>query len=184
MKAVLALGISLLIAAPAAADELLVGAVRDQDGSVVAGARVTALDSTGKTLASDRTAADGTFAIATGSLAATLVVAPDDADVLRLTVSDPTRPFAAIVQRHRAADLQPDAADLAALPNGSLIGLATVTPYRTASKQTLSDLGLSLGEGVVSIEGLPFYRRSDGADASTLLPSHATGALALQSPLD
>lgn len=184
MKAALAFGLSLLLAAPAGADELLVGAVRDQDGSVVAGAPVTAVDRSGKALASDRTAADGTFAIATSGHAASLVVAADNADVLRLPVSDPGRPFAAIVQRHRAANLQPDPADIAALPNGSLIGLATVSTYRTAPRQTISDRGLGLGRGVSSIEGLPFYRRSDGADASTLLPSHATGALALQPPID
>ena len=48
---------------PAQADELVVGALRDQDGSVVAGAAVVALDAGGSVLARDRSAADGTFAL-------------------------------------------------------------------------------------------------------------------------
>ena len=54
-------------ALPAQADELLVGVLRDQDGTVVAGANVTAVDANGGVLSRDRSAADGTFALAAPS---------------------------------------------------------------------------------------------------------------------
>ena len=59
-------------------------------------------------------------------------------------------------------------------------------PYRVAFPTTISDRWLARGRGVTTVEGLPFYRRGDGGDATSLLPAHAFGALgvrdALQAP--
>jgi hypothetical protein len=170
-------------AVPARADELLVGALRDQDGSAVAGASVTGLDANGAVLARDRSAADGTFALTAPSRpAAVLIVAPD-ADPVRIAVPAGGAPLGAIVRRHRAAALIPSAADIAALPAGLPNQLASVVPYRVTFPSLISDRWLSQGHGVTTVEGLPFYRRGDGGDTTSLLPAHATGSLDVRDPL-
>ncbi len=186
LKAAIATALLALALAPlpAAADELVVGVVRDQDGAVVAGAPVTALDARGGALGRDRTAADGTFAIAAAQRPAALLIAPADAESLRLPLAVGEQPVAAIVRRHRAADAVPSVADVAALPAGSLAALADAVPYRIASPNAISERYLARGQGVVLIEGVPFYRRSDGADATGLLPAHAAGALTVRDPLE
>ena len=171
---------------PARADELIVGALRDQDGAVVAGALVMALDARGAPLARDRSAADGTFALAPAVRPAAVLIAADDADPLRVRVPADGSPIAAIVRRHRSAAAVPTAGDLAALPAGSLAEIASVVAYRVAFPTLVSDRWLAGGRGVVTVEGLPFYRRGDGGDTTALLPTHAAGALtvrdALQAP--
>ncbi|HEX3551202.1 MAG TPA: carboxypeptidase-like regulatory domain-containing protein [Candidatus Elarobacter sp.] len=171
----------------ARADELLVGALRDQDGAVVPGAAVTALDAAGAVLARDRSAADGTFALATATRPAVLQILAPDADPLRVAVPPaPGTPVTAIVHHHRSVDFVPAAADVAALPAGSLDAVASVIPYRVAFPSAVSDRWLSRGRGVTTLEDLPFYRRGDGGDATALLPSHGFGAVdvhdALQAP--
>jgi hypothetical protein len=184
MKTTLAWGFVLAMTAGACADELLVGVVRDQDGAVVTDASVAAFDARGRKLGVDRTAADGTFAITVSGGAAAVVVTPDDAAPLRLAVRDPMQPLEAIVRRYRAADIVPSPADIAALPAGSLPAVASVVPHRATTANWISDRGLSLQRGVVEIEGMPFYRRSDGADGTPLLPSHAVGSIGLAPSID
>jgi hypothetical protein len=186
LKIVLAaslLGGSLAFAAPALADELVVGALRDQDGAVVAGASVAALDAAGAVLARDRSAADGTFALTAPARPVAVLIVADDADPMRVAVPGDGSPVAAIVRRHRAADLVPTVADVAALPAGAPHEVAAVLPYRVTFPAQFSDRWLSLGRSVVSVEGLPFYRRSDGGDTTSLLPSHAFGAVGVHDPL-
>jgi hypothetical protein len=182
-----ALGAALAsVSLPAIADELVVGAIRDQDGAIVAGAGIAAFDAAGRVLGQDRSAADGTFALATPTRPVAVVITARDADSLRLPVPADGSPLAAIVRRHRAADLIPSVADIAALPAGSLSALAEMVPYRVAFPTTISDRWLARGRSVTTVEGLPFYRRGDGGDATSLLPSHAIGSLgvrdALQAP--
>ncbi|BDE07751.1 hypothetical protein WPS_30270 [Vulcanimicrobium alpinum] len=160
----------------------MVGILRDQDGAVVTGARVTALDAAGRALAADHSAADGTFALAAPQRPAMLTVSADDADPLRVAVPLDGA-VTAIVRRHRAADAVPSAADVAALPAGSLAEIGTSIPYWIAVRGALGDRWLARGRGVTTIESLPFYRRGDGTDASTLLPSHAIGAVTTVDPL-
>jgi hypothetical protein len=170
-------------ALPALADELLVGAVRDQDGAIVAGAAVAGLDSAGAVLGRDRSAADGTFALATPTRPAAVVITAPDVDTVRLPVPADGTPLAAIVRRHRAGDSIPSVADLAALPAGALTEIGSMLPYRVAYPTTISDRWLARGRSVTSIEGLTFYRRGDGGDASSLLPSHAIGSLGVRDTL-
>jgi hypothetical protein len=170
-------------AAPARADELVVGALRDQDGAVVAGAAVTALDASGAVLARDRSAKDGTFALTAPSRPAAVLIVAADAEPQRVSVPADGSPVAAIVRRHRAADLVPSVADVAALPAGSPSEVASVVPYRVTFPGVVSERWLAGGNGVVTVEGLPFYRRGDGADATALIPSHAFGALDVRDPL-
>ena len=168
---------------PACADELVVGALRDQDGSAVAGAAVTALDANGAVLARDRSAADGTFALSAPSRPAVVLIVAADADPLRIAVPPGDAPLGGIVRRHRAAALIPTAADVAALPAGLPYQLASVVPYRVTFPTLISERWLSQGHGVTTVEGLPFYRRGDGGDTTSLLPAHAAGAIELRDPL-
>ncbi len=87
------------------------------------------------------------------------------------------------MRRHRATDLIPSVADVAALPAGSLAAVASVAPYRITFPGQISERWLAGGRGVTTVEGLPFYRRGDGGDATALLPSHSFGALDLRDPL-
>jgi hypothetical protein len=169
---------------PAQADELVVGALRDQDGYVVAGAAVVALDAGGGILARDRSAADGTFALTTPVRPAAVLVTADDATPLRIAVPPGSSPLAAVVRRHRSADLVPSVADISALPAGALDAVGSVLPYRVTFPGVLSDRWLSRGRGVATVEGLPFYRRSDGGDTTSLLPAHAFGAVDVRGTLD
>jgi hypothetical protein len=170
-------------AAPAAADELLTGALRDQDGAALAGARVSALDARGTVIGRDRSAGDGTFALTAAARPAALLVSADDSDPLRIVVP-PDGPVTAVVRRHHSADRVPSVSDVAALPAGSLAEIATVIPYWIAFPNVLGNRWLDRGRGVTTIEGLPFYRRADGADAGSLLPTHAIGAVAVHDPLE
>ncbi len=174
----------LLVPAVARADELVVGALRDQDGAVVAGASVTAIDGRGGVLARDRSAADGSFALSTATRPAAVVIVARYADPLRVAVPADGSPIAAVVRRHRAADLVPSAADVAALPAGTLGAVAEVAPYRIAVPGVISDRWNDFGRGVTTVEGLPFYRLGDGADLTALLPAHAFGALGVTDPLE
>jgi hypothetical protein len=181
----LAIVVALLVPpAVALADELVVGALRDQDGSVVAGATVTALDAQGRALAHDRSAADGTFALTAATRPASVLITAPDAEPLRVPVPADGSPIAAIVRHHRAVDLVPSVADVAALPAGALSAVGEIVPYRVSFPGSISDRWLALGHGVTTVEGLPFYRRGDGADVTSLLPAHAFGALAVSDPLD
>jgi hypothetical protein len=171
------------VPAPAAADELVVGALRDQDGAVVAGASVAALDASGTVIATDRSASDGTFALAAPSHPAAVLIRAPDAEPLRVPVPADGAAIAAIVRRHRAVDLVPSVADVAALPAGSPGEVASVVPYRVVFPSTISDRWLSRGRGVTTVEGMPFYRRGDGGDATGLLPSHSFGALGVRDSL-
>jgi hypothetical protein len=47
----------------------------------------------------------------------------------------------------------------------------------------ISERWLSQGRGVTTVEGLPFYRRGDGGDTTSLLPAHAAGAIEVRDPL-
>ncbi len=178
------LALGLLTALPTAvrADELLVGALRDQDGAIVAGASVRAYDASGHEVARDTSAADGTFALTAVTRPASVAVDAAGTAPVRVTVP-PAGSLAVTLYRYRAGDLVPSAADVAALPAGSLRAVASLVPYRVAGTASISDRWLSGGRGVITIEGLPFYRRGDGADATALLPAHALGVLDVESPL-
>jgi len=174
---------ALALPSGAAADALLVGALRDQDGAAVAGARVAAVDAPGHVLARDRSAADGTFALSVAGVPVAVLVDAPDADSLRIPVGTGAGALNGVVRRHRSADRVPTPADVAALPNGSLGAIASIVPYRVTG-EWISDRALDRNRGVVTIEGLPFYRPGDDADATTLLPDHAAGALAVAGPLE
>jgi hypothetical protein len=184
-EAILSLAVALAaLVCPLAAnaDELLVGALRDQDGAVVVGARISALDASGTVVARDRSAADGTFALTVPGTPVAVLVDADDADPLRIAVTPSGAPLVAILHRYRSADVVPSAADVSALPAGSLAALASVIPFRVTNG-SISDRALGDDRGAVTVEGLEFYRPDGSSDATDLLPGHAVGAVSAIGPL-
>jgi len=168
---------------PASADTLLTGAIRDQDGVAVAGARVTAYDAAGKRAGTDIALSDGTFAIAAGAPAAEVGVACDYCRSVRVAV-ERGLPVVVIVERFAALTQSgPSAADIGALPYRSAADAASLRPFTVVSGDRFSDRGLGY-EGAVLVDGLPFYRAADADDLSRLVPAHATAALASASPLE
>ena len=147
------------------------------------GAAVTALDARGAVLARDRSAPDGSFALSSAQRPVAVLIVAANAQPLRAAVPADGSPVAAIVYRYRAGDLAPSPADVAALPAGELSAAGEIVPYRVTFPGSISDRWLDNGRGVVSVEGLPFYRRSDGSDTTSLLPAHSFGALAVTDPM-
>jgi hypothetical protein len=185
LKAVAAVGALLGLAAtsPACADTLLTGAVRDQAGVAVAGARVIVYDSAGKRAGENVASADGTFAIAADVPVAQVGVSCDYCRPLRRALEQGV-PVVVIVERFMALTQSgPSAADIRALPYRSAADLASLRPFAVVEGDRISDRGLGY-EGAVLIDGLPFYRAADANDLSRLVAAHATVALTSASPLE
>jgi hypothetical protein len=173
---------ALAAALPARADTLVTGAIRDQAGAAIAGARVTAYDAAGQRAGADVAIADGTFAIASRERVVQIAVACDYCRPVRRGV-EAGMPVIVIVQRFAAVTANgPSAADVRALPYRSAADLASLRPFTVVDGGRISDRGLAY-EGSVLVDGLPFYRVSDANDLSTLVPAHAVAALAADSPL-
>jgi hypothetical protein len=185
LKAAVAAGVLLALAmeAPGRADTLLTGAIRDQAGVAIAGARVTAFDAAGQAAGSDVASADGTFAIAARTVAVRIAVACDFCRPVREAI-EPGQPAVLIVERFSAPrESGPSPADIRALPYRSAAEVATLRPFAVVDDGRISDRGLAY-EGAVLVDGLPFYRAADANDLSRLVPAHAVTALAVASPLD
>ncbi len=183
VAATAALLLVLAAAAPACADTLITGAVRDQAGVAIAGARVTAYDARSQSVGSDVAIADGTFAIAGRTPPAQVAVACDYCRPARRAV-EPGLPVVVIVERFSALTASgPSAADIRALPYRSAADSASLRPFTVVDDGRISDRGLGY-EGTVTIDGLPFYRAADANDSSRLVPAHAVASLAVASPLD
>ena len=172
---VLALAAALALApATASAGILIAGAARDTDGFVVAGAGIVARASDGQVVGRGTTATDGTFAIDASGAAAALDVTcrycvPQH---VPLTAAPP----AIVVVRYSALrDRTPSTDDIAALPYGRIGQIASLVPYAVTGSNGISDRGLGAGKGATTIDGISYYRISDGRDLLDLVP---TGALA------
>ncbi len=163
------------------ASSLLVGSVRDQTGRPIR-AEVVALTQKGRVAGSDRSAADGTFAIALGAAAASLTVSCAHCAPLRVTLRG-DEPLALIVTRYLALDQRgPDERDLQALPYpdaGDAAGLGRfVIPIAAGARiASLSDRGLERGRGLVLDEGTPIYDPATGEGALFAYPERALGAI-------
>ncbi len=171
-----------LASGAAAADTLVTGAIRDRTGVAVAGARVTALDAAGRTVGTDITIADGTFALDARTAVAAIVVACDYCRTTRAPIADGV-PAVVIVERYAAVTAGgPSAADIRALPYRSAADIASLRPFSVVQGDRISDRGLDF-DGAVRIDGVPLYRAADGSAFTGLVPAHATAALTAISPL-
>lgn len=176
-RAVLCLGLALL-PLPCAAQGLLTGVVRDQDGAVVAGAEVTARDGRGASLESVAAGPDGTFAIDVP--AATLQVRCDYCRPLSVVAG--SSPLILFVQRYRAlTSAAPNARDLAALPYARPKNQAALIPFTTISPQNVS-FGVDRGRALIATGGLAAYSIADGTTALSSFPDRYLEQLAAVAP--
>ncbi len=159
-----------VVAAPFAAEaatQLLVGSVRDSDGNALGGASVSARDSTGAVVGSDRTAANGTFTIVPERTPATLDVSCVHCRSVHLVLGTSTN-LAIVVLRYAALDSGvPNAADLSALPYARPADVLGLIPYvlPAAGGSDVSDRGLQHGHGLILDDGAPVYDLSTGESA-------------------
>ena len=172
------------LSAARAADEpatLLVGSVRDQTGRPVA-AEIVAFTRARLIAGRDRSAADGTFALALSEPAASVSVSCVHCAPLRVPLASDA-PLALVVTRYLALDQRgPDEHDLQALPYddvGDAAGLSRfVIPIASGARiASLSDRGLERGRGLILDEGAPVYDPSTGEGALFAYPAHSAGAL-------
>ncbi|MBV8689548.1 MAG: carboxypeptidase regulatory-like domain-containing protein, partial [Candidatus Eremiobacteraeota bacterium] len=167
------------------ATPLLVGSLRDQTGTPVAGARVSALDSAGATLASAASADDGTFALQTASVATVLV----ECDYCVSIVVHPqnAQPLAIIVHRFLAVmQTQPTQRDIAALPYAHAESLLSLAPYTVLNDSStivpgpyVSDRGLSAGGGLVFDRDVPVYDVTANESPFVSVPSRSAQSISL-----
>lgn len=175
--------LALVVYAPAAADTLVTGVIRDRTGAAVVGARVTAFDAGGRIIGEDAALADGTFAFGLSAAATAIAVACDYCEPVRRTVRDAPAPIVIIVQRFTALRRSgPSAADIAALPYRDAVDVASLEPFSVATAGRISDRGLGV-YGATLVNGLPFYSAADGDNYSRLVPAHGVAAVDTTGPL-
>jgi hypothetical protein len=171
---------ALLAAAPA---PLVVGVVRDQYGSPIAGAQVTA----GSTLAT--TDVQGTFAL--NAQAASVTISCDYCLSLMVSVA-PNEPVIAIVHRYDAiAQDTPSDRDIASAPYSRAEYIASLRPFTVLENSSrvlpgarLSDRGASPRGMLVLDGGIPLYDVASDETPFVAFPSHAVRQIATRPPSD
>ena len=162
------------------AGTLVAGAVRDGDGYAVAGAQLAVTAADGRVTARGTTAADGTFAIDSAGVPAALDVTCSFCVPQRVALTgDPAAVF--VVRYAALRDRLPSTDDIAALPYGRAADAAALVPYTIVSPRGISDRGLGEGQGAALIDGISFYRPTDGINALYLVPLHSTASIGADS---
>ncbi|MBV9102857.1 MAG: TonB-dependent receptor [Candidatus Eremiobacteraeota bacterium] len=172
----------------AQATPLLVGVVRDDQGSPVAGASVRALDTSGKPDGSDTTEVSGTFAVSVARPALQVIVSCRYCETKRLKVgADASQPLVVIVTRYPALVSESlSQADLQAVPYRRPSDAAGLLPYIIpvqavgAYGASASDRNLNLGYSLVLDHGVPAYDLSGQANAFATTPDRSVQRLAVE----
>jgi hypothetical protein len=173
-----ALVVGLLLAAPAGAQvTLVVGSVRDQDGSPIVGALVAALGTAGNRLSAGTTDAAGTFSVA-GEDASAVAISCRYCQSRTVAVS-PGTPVVAIVRRFDALFYDsPSPQDLANLPYARVESAMALHPFALLRQTTaaipgsqLSDRGLQPAGALVVDAGVPNYDASFGTSPYDAIPA-------------
>ncbi|MGC1379594.1 MAG: carboxypeptidase-like regulatory domain-containing protein [Candidatus Baltobacteraceae bacterium] len=167
-----------LLAAPARAQApLTVGSVRDQHGTPIAGADITARTPSGAWIAASTDGA-GTFALHGGGISSI---------VIKCRYCEPTsvavnagEPVIAIVRRYDAlAADSPTPGDLANLPYAHVESSVALRPFTLLSQSTgiypgsrLSDRGLSSTGSLLVDNGTPNYDIVDGSSPFVSIPAN------------
>jgi len=162
---------------------IVVGSVRDQGGEAVADAFVRAFDAAHSLLDSTRTAADGTFALAT-SRAATVSIECDFCVPAVVPVSN-GEPLTVIVHRFSLVLHDgPAAADVAALPYAHVESDLSLAPFVVLNDSSgvlpgpsVSDRGLALSGGLVLDGNVPDYDVVANVSPFLSLPSRSAQAI-------
>jgi hypothetical protein len=172
--------------AAAAETDLLVGSVRDSAGTPIAAAAVRASDAAGAAVGTDRTEADGTFAIVLHGSAQTLEVRCTHCRTERVAVAGRSN-VALVIRRYGALESDvPTAADLSALPYGRIVDDLGLVPFTVPSfdGQDISDRGLGGGHGLVVDDGVPLVDLATGASALADFPDRYARQISVVGPQD
>ena len=153
---------------------LVVGSVRDQHGSPIAGALVAGVSS-GQ--ASATTDAAGTFALHGGGIVAVRITCRYCLGAV--VAVKPDEPVVAVVRRYDAlADDAPSPSDLANLPYAHVESAAALRPFTLLAQTTtpypgssLSDRGLSSSGSLLVDNGAPNYDIVAGESPYALIPA-------------
>lgn len=181
MKELAFAGVLILLPAAASAGTLVAGAVRDADGYVVAGAALEAFGAAEQPLGRAVTSPDGTFALDAGAPPATLEVHCEFCVPQRVKLTG--EPLAIVVVRFAALrDRTPSPDDIIALPYGRATAIASLVPYAVVSATSVSDRALNGVRGATLIDGIPYYRPTDGYELLDLLPLRNIASLSVQPP--
>lgn len=174
-RAILLAVFCLLAAAPA---PLISGAVRDQFGNPIAGARVAA--GTDQT----QTAADGTFVL--HSTARTVRIECRFCRP-RTAAVDPDGTVAAIVQQYTALSSSvPSARDIEALPYARAESIVSLQPFTVLSDSSRALPGArtslygTLTPGLLIDAGIPMYDAPGGASPYGTIPGFDTSAVSVR----
>ena len=182
-----ALILMMSVALPARAQApLVVGAVRDQHGIVVAAATVTG-QRAGEPVVQTVTDASGTFALA-GSGVASVTVTCRYCEPALVSVT-PGEPVVVIVRRYEAlAQQSPSSADLESLPYAHIESTLALRPFTLLSQSTLpypgsqlSDRGLSTTGSLLLDAGTANYDIVSGSSPYELIPAQFQRDSALSS---
>lgn len=154
---------------------LVVGSVRDQHGTAIVGARVTA--GTGSAARTALTAGDGTFALAAAGVTS-IAVACRYCTPASFAVSA-GQPVVAIVRRYDALALSsPSSSDLASLPYAHVESAVALQPFSLLRQTTaiypglqLSDRGLQPDNALLIDAGVPNYDVTFGVSPYSLIPA-------------
>jgi hypothetical protein len=172
-----ALLVIMLVALPARGEvPLVVGSVRDQHGSAIAGATITAQGPNGVG-ASAVTDAQGTFALHAGGVASVLVSCRYCRNAVVAVTSN--QPVVAIVRRYDAlADDSPSPYDLENLPYAHVESSIALRPFTLLAQSSapypgsiLSDRGLSANGSLLIDNGAPNYDIVAGQSPYVFLPA-------------
>ena len=169
---------ALLAAAP---PPLVTGAVRDQYGDPIAGARIQAPG------AQTRTDASGTFALETQALA--VDISCDYCAATRAAVTGDGTVVAIVRRYHAAATQSLSSFDLRALPYGRVESALGLTPFAVLTAGTgllpgprLSYYGLSQFGGLVVDNGIAAYDIAAGVTPFRTIPAYDGATFATRDP--
>jgi hypothetical protein len=163
------------------ASQLAVGMVRDREGTAVTGASVQAFDANGRSVGTDRTDNDGTFAVKLSATAARLDVKCRHCRPKSVRLDGQTD-VVLVVTRYRALENDvPDASDLAALPFGRIVDVLALAPYVLPSLDdtAVSDRGLNRGQGLPVVALAPMADLSTGVSGFEDVPDRYPRSIAL-----
>ena len=135
--------------AAAAGTDLVVGSVRDGTGAPIVGAELRATGASGQLVGSDRTDADGTFAIRLDGPAVSLEARCSHCRTERVTLAGRSN-LAIVVLRYAALESDvPTSGDLSALPYGRIVDDLALVPFTVPAGggAEISDRGLGGGNG-------------------------------------
>jgi hypothetical protein len=168
----------------AAADDLLVGSVRDGTGAAVDGAVVRAVDESGRAVGTGPVEADGTFAVLLAGIPKFIEIRCRYCRTQRVPVAGSSN-VVVIVQRYAALESDtPSPNDLSALPYGKIADDLALVPFVVPGPDdtNVSDRSLAGGRGLIVDNGVPLVDYATGRSALVDFPDRYVQAISVAGP--